>query len=277
MDLPFFLLLLVVVATLAWFVGAPMLRQRRRAARSRKALPQEWRDWLERDMTIYRRLPAELRERLHAVIRVFIDEKRFVGCNGLEVTDHMRVLVAAYAGLLVLNRPGVPDRQLYDDLYAILIYPGAFVVPESHHDETGLVTEGERVLSGQTWDSRRIILSWEDIELARDEDHNVVLHEFAHYLDMEDETMDGAPGLGSEEAYEAWSEIFWEEYERLQDDVDAGRPTLLDPYAATEPAEFFAVATESFFIHSRELAARHPGLYEQLRRYYRLDPASWEA
>lgn len=275
MDLPFFLLLLVVVATLAWFVGAPMLRQRRRAARSRKALPQEWRDWLERDMTIYRRLPAELRERLHAVIRVFIDEKRFVGCNGLEVTDHMRVLVAAYAGLLVLNRPGVPDRQLYDDLYAILIYPGAFVVPESHHDETGLVTEGERVLSGQTWDSRRIILSWEDIELARDEDHNVVLHEFAHYLDMEDETMDGAPGLPSSNAYREWSQTFWQEFRRLRQELSYGMPTVIDPYGATAPAEFFAVVTEVFFQRPHELANAHPQLYGQLRKYYRLDPAQW--
>ena len=163
-----------------------------------------------------------------------------------------------------------------DDLFSILVYPTAFVVPHTHRDGHGVVTEGQRVLSGQAWDSRRIIVSWQDIEDGLATGHNVVLHEFAHYLDMEDETMDGAPGLGSLRAYHEWSSVFWAEYERLRAALGAGQPTFLDPYAASEPAEFFAVVTEAFFEKPRELEMQHAGLYEQLRRYYRVDPARWE-
>jgi Mlc titration factor MtfA (ptsG expression regulator) len=187
----------------------------------------------------------------------------------------MRVVIAANACLLVINRPGIPQRNLYDDLYSILVYPTAFIVPETFRHENGLVTTGHRVLSGQAWDSRRIILSWEDIEQASGSGHNVVLHEFAHYLDMEDETMDGAPGLASPDAYRQWSQTFWREFDRLREDLHNGLPTLIDPYAATAPAEFFAVVTEVFFQRPRELATMHASLYEQLRRYYRLDPAQW--
>jgi Mlc titration factor MtfA (ptsG expression regulator) len=157
---------------------------------------------------------------------------------------------------------------------SILLYPASFIVEESDEDE-GIVTLSRSELSGQAWDTRRIILSWEDVERARSEPDNVVLHEFAHYLDLEDETMDGAPALGSTSEYAEWSQVFWDAYEELIDRVEADEPTLLDPYAATEPAEFFAVATETFFQRSMELKQEHPRIYEQLSKYYRLDPASW--
>lgn len=273
--LPFLFVLAALLAAAFWLIGVPILAGRRRVALGRKPLPQQWVRWLEQDVSFYQRLPAPLRERLHSLIQIFVQQKTFVGCNGLEVTDRMRVVIAANACLLLVNRPGVPREHLYDDLYSILIYPTAFVVPESHRDPHGLVTEGHRVLSGQAWDSRRIILSWEDIEQSHASGHNVVLHEFAHYLDMEDETMDGAPGLGSKAAYEQWARIFWEEYDRLRDSIRAGLPTLIDPYGATAPAEFFAVVTEVFFGQPQELEAQHAGLYQQLRKYYRLDPARW--
>ena len=121
-----------------------------------------------------------------------------------------------------------------------------------------------------------MILSWDDIE-NRSDASNVVLHEFAHYLDMENDSMDGAPALQNAPAYARWSHAFWDEYRRLHEDLQAGRPTVLDPYAATEPAEFFAVVTEVFFERPGQLLAEHPGLYEQLQSYYRLDPATWES
>lgn len=273
--IPFLFVIAAIAAGLFWLLGVPALRGRRRVAIGRQPLPSQWLHWLERDVAVYRRLPQALRQRLHALVQIFVQQKTFVGCNGLEVTDHMRVVIAANACLLVLNRPGVPRHRLYDDLYSILVYPTPFIVPETHRDPHGLITEGRRVLSGQAWDSRRIILSWEDVEASANSGGNVVLHEFAHYLDMEDDTMDGAPGLGSKAAYEQWSTTFWSEYDRLRENVSAGLPTLIDPYAATAPAEFFAVVTEVFFGNPRELAAQHPGLYEQLRAYYRLDPASW--
>lgn len=272
---PLLFAIAVVIAAAFWTIGVPMIRSRRRLALSRQKLPSQWLEWLEQDVSAYRRLPAELRERLHGLIQIFVRQKSFVGCNGLEVTDRMRVVIAANACLLVVNRPGVPAKNLYDELYSILVYPTPFIVPETYRHENGLVTQGHRVLSGQAWDSRRIILSWEDIEFAQSTGHNVVLHEFAHYLDMEDETMDGAPGLGSTAAYEQWSTVFWGEYDRLRENLRAGLPTLIDPYAATAPAEFFAVVTEVFFGQPQELEAQHAGLYQQLRKYYRLDPARW--
>lgn len=272
--LAFVVIIAVALLAAVWFATAPILRRRRRAQWAELPIPGQWHAWLAQHVEWYERMPADLRARVHGLMHIFLKEKSFVGCNGLEVTEEMRVVIAAYACLLVVNRPGVPQEHFYDELMSILVYPSAFVVHESD-EEDGIVTEGHRVLSGQAWDAKRIILSWEDVRESRTELDNVVLHEFAHYLDLEDETMDGAPGLGDAAAYEEWSNVFWAEYERLADAVDEGQETLLDPYAATEPAEFFAVATETFFHQPRELRAEHGKLYEQLTKYYRLDPASW--
>ena len=266
---------LIAVGALFWWAGVPALRERQRLALSRKPLPDEWRGWLQQDVAVYRHLPDALREKLHGLIQIFVAQKTFVGCNGLTVTDRMRVIIAANACLLVMNRPGVPQKNLYDELFSILIYPGAFIVPEVTAMGGGVVQHGHRVLSGQAWDSRRIILSWEDIEQPPGSGHNVVMHEFAHYLDMEDETMDGAPGLPSSNAYREWSQTFWQEFRRLRQELSYGMPTVIDPYGATAPAEFFAVVTEVFFQRPHELANAHPQLYGQLLKYYRLDPAQW--
>ncbi|WP_331610488.1 M90 family metallopeptidase [Povalibacter sp.] len=267
----------IVIGAIFWWLGLPALRARRRVAISLEPLPHAWQQWLRDDVPAYPRLPSTLQQRLHGLIQIFVRQKSFVGCNGLVVTERMKVVIAANACLLVLNRPGVPRENLYDDLLSILIYPTPFIVRENHRHASGLVSEGARVLSGQAWDSRRIILSWEDIEHAPSLGHNVVLHEFAHYLDMEDETMDGAPGLASPAEFREWSTIFWEEYDRLRANLQAGLPSLIDPYAATAPAEFFAVVTEVFFGRPHELDQQHPLLYQQLRKYYRLDPARWES
>jgi Mlc titration factor MtfA (ptsG expression regulator) len=269
-------LVAIAVGIAVWIIaGEAWWRRRRRAALARQPFPTHWQDWLRARTSIYGRVPPELQSRLHALIRIFVSEKTFVGCNGLTVTEEMRVVIAAYACLLVVNRPDVPRSHFYDDLFSILVYPTPFIVPHTHRDGHGVITEGHRVLSGQAWDSRRIIVSWQDVEEGLATGHNVVLHEFAHYLDMEDETMDGAPGLGSVRAYREWSRVFWYEYDRLRAALAAGQPTFLDPYAASEPAEFFAVVTEAFFEKPREFELQHAGLYEQLRRYYRVDPARW--
>ena len=272
---PLLFAIAAIVAAAFWLLGIPKLRERRRRAWVRQPLPAQWQGWLEQHIPVYHRLPVELRQRLHGLTQIFVHEKSFVGCNGLEVTDRMRVVIAAQACMLVLNRPGVPYRTLYDELLSILVYPTPFIVPEVRSHGAGVISQEHRVLSGQAWDSRRILLSWEDVELPGGVGHNVVLHEFAHYLDMEDETMDGAPGLGTKEAYQQWSRVFWEEYDRLRYNLQVGLPTLLNPYAATAPAEFFAVVTEVFFEQPRELEAQHAALYQQLRKYYRLDPARW--
>lgn len=227
---------------------------------------------IARNVPVTRVLPPGLRRRLEGLVISFLREKEFVGCNGLEVTDEIRATIAAQACVLLLGRPG----SLYDDLLSILVYPGAFWVEDEVHDEDGLVTQRRRELSGEAWDSHRIILSWEDIAetAARPADgYNVVLHEFAHYLDAEGL---GLPP-GATHGLQSWHEALVAEYDALCDSVDRGEPTYLDPYGAEDEAEFFAVVTEEFVERSVELRDAHPGLYSLMREFYGIDPAQWSA
>lgn len=224
------------------------------------------------NVPVTRALPPELRRRLEGLVISFLREKEFVGCNGLEVTDEIRGTIAAQACLLLLGRPG----SLYDELLSILVYPGAFWVEDEVHDEDGLVTQRRRELSGEAWDSHRIILSWEDIAdtAARPADgYNVVLHEFAHYLDAEGL---GLPP-GSTHDLQSWHEALAAEYEALCDSVDRGEPTYLDPYGAEDEAEFFAVVTEEFVECAAELREAHPRLHALMREFYGIDPAQWRS
>ncbi len=267
------LVLLVAFAVIAWIVGEPLVRTRRRARQRARSLDEADRMLLRRRLPLYPRVPAELRERLDGLISVFVAEKEFVGCQGLVVTRRMQLLIAAQACLLVLGR----DEHVYDELRAILVYPGQFIVPDQWHDEDGVVTEEERVLSGQAWDVSRIVLSWEDVRAGGhgEEAYNVVVHEFAHYLDHEAGGLDGAPALGGREEHAGWAAVFQAEFDALRQAVERGEETFLDPYAAEDEAEFFAVASEAFIETPRELERRHASLYDQLRRFYRLDPAAW--
>ncbi len=267
-------ILALALGVIAVLLGRPLWRgHRRRQLRSRR-LPDSWREHLERTLPVYRTLPQELRLRLDGLVQQFVAEKDFVGCRGLDVTQEMKLTIAAQACLLVVNRPA----RLYDELYSVLVYPAAFIAPEEHHDEAGVVHRHQRVLSGQTWDTHRVILSWDDVQAsaaARAEGFNVVYHEFAHYLDAEDGGVNGAPLLGDARHYERWAGVMSAEFRKLRDAAARGERTLLDPYGAEDPGEFFAVATEAFFELPAALRAEHPALYDELKRYYRLDPASW--
>lgn len=264
---------LAVVLVIAWIVGGPLLAARRRARQRAQPLDEADRMVLRRRVPLYTLTPPELRARLDGLIRVFLAEKRFTGCGGLTVTPHMRLVIAAQACLLVVGR----DEHVYDDLRSILVYPSQFVVPERWHDENGVVTEERSVLSGQAWDSSRIILSWEDVRAGgRGADaYNVVIHEFAHYLDHEDGGPAGAPVAGGPAERRRRVEVFRREFAALRSAVERDEETFLDPYAAQDEAEFFAVASEAFFETPGGLAAAHPALYDELRALYRLDPAAW--
>lgn len=264
----------VMVLVIAWIVGAPLLARWRRAGHRSRSLDEADRMALRRRVPVYNRVPADLRRRLDGLIRAFLEEKQFVGCQGLAVTPHMKLVIAAQACLLVAGR----DEHVYDQLRSILVYPAQFVVQEQWHDEHGVVTEGESVLSGQAWDSSRIILSWEDVRAGGrgEEAYNVVVHEFAHYLDHEGGGLDGAPPLGDRARHARWAEVFRGEFEALRQAVEREETTFLDPYAAHDEAEFFAVASEAFFDTPRGLAAAHPALYRELRAFYRMDPAAWD-
>lgn len=267
---PLIAIAVVAIGVLAWLIGAPLWRARRRAAVMAQPLPAVALSAIERNVPAVRHLPPGLRARLESLMAAFLAEKEFVGCNGLVVSDEMRATIAATACLLVLGRPGH-----YDQLHSVLVYPTAFWVEDEVEDEAGVVGKRRRMLSGEAWESSRIILSWEDVlEAARHpgEGYNVALHEFAHYLDAE--------GLGlaaGERTVAEWADDLAAEFDSLLDAVDRGEDTFLDPYAAEDEAEFFAVATEDFFERPAGLLEAHPPLYALLLEFYALDPATWPA
>lgn len=246
--------------------------RRRKEREYRRPFPREWRALLERSLPLYRRLPPDLRLALEPHVRRFLAEVEFVGCNGLEVTDEMRLVIALQACLLVCHH----DPRAYASLYSVLLYPDEFLVVERDEDEFGVVTEGERALSGQALDTARIVLSWRDVQESsrKGKAYNVVLHEFAHYLDHSVEGTLTSP-ISRRRELAAWHRVLECEYERLCAESERGDDTLIDPYGAEEPAEFFAVATETFFEQPRELERLHPDLYGALHRFYALDPARW--
>jgi MtfA peptidase len=259
---------LAIVGVLAGRV----LRARRRAARFREPFPAQWRLLLEQALPLYRRMPRQLRLQLEPSARAFLADVQVEGCRDLEVTDEMRLVVAIQACLLVVAR----DPGAYALLRSVLIYPDEFIVSESDEDEAGVVTEGESVLSGQSLDTSRIVLSWADIcaGSAADDVYNVVLHEFAHFLD--NAVAGTLTDTGSRRAaFEEWHDLLEREYQALCAAVDRGEDPLIDPYGTESTAEFFAVATETFFEAPLELRRLHPALYAGLQSFYGLDPAGW--
>ncbi|RZA36050.1 MAG: zinc-dependent peptidase [Lysobacteraceae bacterium] len=258
----------------AWLL--PRLRLRRALARP---LAPSLLAILERNLAQYAGMDEGERQRLQRLVQQFLHEKSFVGCAGLEVTDEMRVTIAGQACMLVLGRAGdASPAILYPSLHAVLVYPGAFLVPRREVDAAGVVTEQRQDLLGESWGDGRVILSWDHVRRA-DSDaspaQNVVLHEFAHQLDSESGSTNGAPYLGSSARYRSWSEVLSRNFAELRRDAMWGQRGVLDHYGASSPAEFFAVATESFFEQPWELAARHPDLYEEFLKYFRVDPRNW--
>jgi len=261
------------LAAIGLAVGIPRWRLKRALARP---FPDDWDRLLVRNNGLYRRLPDELRRQLQQRVKRFLHEKHFQGAGGLEVDDEIRVTIAAEASLLTLNR----GPEVFPRLRWIIVYPTTFIVEgESWVEEDGVVEEGPRDLLGESWHNGRVILAWDSVRHGArhvGDGENVVLHEFAHQLDSESGSTDGAPLLGSHSALRGWAEVLSEEFLRLRDHRLRGRRTLIDEYGATNPAEFFAVATETFFERPREMARHHEALYDMLRTYYRLDPAQWE-
>lgn len=248
-------------------------RQRRQRLRQLRNFPCEWDQILQRNLALYRYLPSGLKRELQGDIRVFLDEKHFEGCSGLEVTDEMRVTIAAEACLLLLNRP----TKFYPNLVTILVYPHAYTAVVRERDGV-IVTERESQRLGESWQLGTVVLAWDAVrEGAADmhHAHNVALHEFAHQLDGEDGRVDGAPLLPSAARYQAWTRVLDHEFAQLQERIGSLQVHVLDDYGATSPAEFFAVATETFFEKPQELLATEPELYRVLADYFRLDPAAW--
>ncbi len=256
-----------------WLLIRPWLVERRRTRLRQRPFPAHWRPLLQQ-LPLVRRLPADLQLQLKAHMQVFLAEKPMLGCGGLELTDTMRVTIAAQACLLLLNRP----CDYYPNLRQILVYPGAFVVNRQQAVGDGVMQELRQVLSGESWSQGQVVLSWQDVQADSadaNDGRNVVIHEFAHQQDQENGQANGAPLLGSRRAYRQWSQVFGQEFAALQQRVARGHGGLLNEYGATNPGEFFAVASEVFFEQSQRLAHEHPDLFAQLRDYYRVNPLSW--
>jgi len=252
------------------------LRKRRRRALESARLDAAARTVVERNLVVYDQLSDDDLRELEGKILVLLAEKSFEGCGGLALADEHRVTVAAYGALLLLHRA----TDYYPHLDSILVYPSSFLAPVRHAvgEVAGIETDEERV--GESWSAGALVVSWEDLldDVADpDAGSNVMIHEFAHQLDEEESLGEGVPALAGAAHYRAWHEVFSREYEAHTAAVDRGQRTLLDEYAAESPAEFFAVASETFFLLPLDLRMRHPDLYRELAAYYCQDPASWPA
>ncbi len=247
-------------------------KERRRRQVRERPFPADWRSVLEDSVPLYRRLPPEDREELHGHVQVLLVEKHFEGTAGLDVTDRMRLIVAAQAAILLLHRP----VDYFPKLVSVLLYPGEYSVQEEVEADDGLIEEVDEARVGESWQTGTLILSWEDVERDLVSDlQNVVLHEFAHQLDAESGETNGAPILADRDLRRRWADAMSDAFERLTDAVGRNEETLLDPYGVEDPAEFFAVATEAFFLLPIELEEDDSELYVVLRDYFRQDPARW--
>ncbi|HVW01146.1 MAG TPA: M90 family metallopeptidase [Planctomycetaceae bacterium] len=248
------------------------LREHRRAKLRDEPFPAAWLTVLEQNVWHYGLLTAAEQAQVRGDARILIAEKNWEGCGGLELTDEIRVTIAAQAALLLLGL----QHDYYAKSLSILVYPSTFVVPQKHMQPGALIEEESVAHLGQAWYRGPVILAWDDALAGGrrlSAGRNVVLHEFAHELDMQNGAADGIPDLDNREDLEKWTAVTGDEFERLKRSVERGRPTVIDGYGTTNPAEFFAVCTEAFFERPIALRSHHQRLYETLQRFYRQDPA----
>lgn len=269
---------LLVVALLAalwcvWLMSQPWRQAWRRARLGRQAFPSAWRAILRRRVPLVAQLPVPLQLRLKQRMQVLLAEKQFIGCAGQPITDEVRITIAALACLPLLGR----HRGYYPRLHSVLVYPGPFAV-ERLRQHGPLHMQQRQVLSGESWSEGQVVLSWDDVlrDAAQPErGHNVVVHEFAHQLDQDKGQANGAPLLGDAARQARWAQVMQHSFDLLRQRLALGEPDPLGDYAASEPAEFFAVASERFFGQPLALAHAHGMLYAELRRFYGVDPLAW--
>ncbi len=252
-----------------------LFKGRRRAAIRARAFPPAWAAIIAKNVAYYRRLSPEDQEELRGHVQIFLEEKTYEGCGGLEMTDEIRVTVAAQACVLLLHR----ETDYFPDLESILVYPSTYVAQRHEQMGGGVVIDGPEMRLGESWLRGEVVLAWDSV-LAGASDvhdgHNVVFHEFAHQLDQETGQADGAPTLPRRSMYVAWVRVLGADFDALVRETAQHHHTDIDRYGATNPAEFFAVVTEAFFEKPRQLRQKHPALYEQMRLFYLQDPAGRE-
>jgi Mlc titration factor MtfA (ptsG expression regulator) len=251
------------------------LTRRRRARLQSSAIPRGWRNILLKNFALYSRLSSADQRELDGHLQVLIAEKNWEGCGGLTLDDEIRVTIAAQASLLLLHR----DADYFPRVTSILVYPTAYIARGERSIGGGIWEEGEEERLGHTQQQLgAVVLAWDAaLHGARNDGdgQNVVLHEFAHQLDFENNVTDGTPILSDPAQYASWARVLGLEFERLRRAEPSDEAPFLDEYGAQNPAEFFAVATEFFFERPVELRARHRELYDELRTFYRQDPAEY--
>lgn len=265
----FFVTLLIVTGAWVYWHGS---KNETRKRLLNTPLSNQQRAILAEQVPLIEKLPTELRTKLDGKINLLLNQVEFSGCSGLDVTDEMKLSIAAQACLLVVNRD-----LWYDHLTTILIYPTAF--KSRHHERTGcVVKEKEKVRTGESWSRGPIILSWMDAQrgaLNDHDGHNVVLHEFAHKIDELSGRTNGIPALSGIEQLKDWAAVFDPAYKKHIRAIEAGHQTILDPYGASGPQEFFAVAVEAFFEKPKAFRHADPEVYKQMSRFFQLDPSNW--
>ena len=273
------LLALILAAYWAWRV----VRHRERSRLLARPFPPAWREVLERNVPLVRRLGADQRSRLEDHVQRFLLDVSFEGCGGLEIDDEIRVTIAGQACLLTLGReellsPRRGAQALFPKLRSVLVYPSTYSSEGERFTEGGFVEAGEQHRLGESWHQGYVVLAWDAVLHGASEvgdGHNVVLHEFAHQLDQEDGVADGVPLFDHPLRYGQWARILERDFEKLVARSSQGTNTVLDAYGATNKAEFFAVATETFFEKPHALRRRYPELYDLLREFFQLEPTQW--
>jgi MtfA peptidase len=244
--------------------------KRRRVLRRAQFDEARWRGVVLR-LEFVRTLPPADLTRLRDLVVLFLYEKQFAQAPGLELTDEMRWSIATQACMLILNL----DLEFYRGWSGIIVYPEQFVPRHQHVDEAGVVHEGDEPYSGEAWLGGPVVLSWADVESTGYSDGvNVVIHEFAHKLDMLNGDANGYPPLHADMDRSAWAEVMTASYRNFCSRVDRGEDTIIDPYAAESPGEFFAVMSEAFFELPDVVQDEYPEVYEQFRSFYRQDPVA---
>lgn len=268
-----FILSLVIVVVL-WILLSPLVLRWRRQRWQRRPFPAQWLPLLHQYVPIYPPSRQHSSSTYKGKSRC-LAEKQFIGCGGLNVTDEMRVAIASVACLLLFH----PYGDYFPALRSILVYPTAYWVNTTTTPIPYVVSEQREARLGESWNRDQVVLSWEQIQLDAQhwqDGRNLILHEFAHQLDQADGYAEGVPRLPSKVAYAQWAAVMTPYYQQFCNAVEQGSKTGLDHYGATNPAEFFAVVTETFFEKPRVLSRRYPGLYSLLQDYYQLDPMTWQ-
>ena len=242
---------------------------RRRWILKHEQIPDDlWRGAFGR-LPLLHRLALDEQSRLRELSVVFRHEKVFEGTHGLEVTDRMRLIITLQACLLILNL----DLDWYSGWSSVVVYPAGFIPEHKHIDEAGVVHTTRRALNGEAWHQGPVVLSWPEVaEAGAIDGTNLVTHEFAHKLDMQNGAANGMPPLHRGMERKAWTEAFSQAFADFRDRLDRGEATTIDPYGAENPAEFFAVLSEIFFETPIVIRQTYPNVFEQLKTFYRQDP-----